>query len=160
VAASAQNADQRGIKGRSSTVNAVFYPEWRCFAFLGIYTKSCNQITTFWELTPHLEGRTFQPRVLGLYDQPTHEEVCKLRSDATLTEECRFASELYPARVTLSASAGLGAVPSKTFAVFQPSRREYRELSTLRNARDQAAPRRREMTRTQNGPNPISEEEI
>ena len=125
-----------------------------------IYTKSCNQITTFWELTPHLEGRTFQPRVLGLYDQPTHEEVCKLRSDATLTEECHFASELYPVRATSSASAGLGAVPSKTFAISQPSRREYRELSTLRNARDQAAPRRREMTRTQNGPNPISEEEI
>ena len=123
----------------------------RAFALVSysrIYTKSCNQITTFWELTPHLEGRTFQPRVLGLYDQPTHEEVCKLRSVATLTEECHFASELYPVRATSSASAGLGAVPSKTFAISQPSRREYRELSTLRNARAQAAPRRREMTRT------------
>ena len=134
----------------------------RAFALVSysrIYTKSCNQITTFWELTPHLEGRTFQPRVLGLYDQPTHEEVCKLRSDATLTEECHFASESLPARTTSSASAGLGAVPTKAFAISQLSRGNYRELSTLRNARDQAAPRRREMTRTQKGPNPISEEE-
>ncbi len=135
----------------------------RAFALISysrFYTKSCNQITTFWELTPHLEGRTFQPRVLGLYDQPTHEEVCKLRSDATLTEECHFASELYPVRATSSASAGLGAVPTNTFAISQRSRGKYRELSTLRNARAQVAPRRREMTRTQNGPNPISEEEL
>ncbi len=145
----------RDFKSEFNTVRA-----FALISYSRLYTKRCSQITTFWELTPHLEGRTFQPRVLGLYDQPTHEEVCKLRSDATLTEECHFASELYPVRATSSASAGLGAVPTNTFAISQRSRGKYRELSTLRNARDQAAPRRREMTRTQNGPNPISEEEI
>jgi len=46
----------------------------RAFALISysrIYTKSCNQITTFWELTPHLEGRTFQSRVVGSHDQPS-----------------------------------------------------------------------------------------
>ncbi len=84
----------------------------RVFALISpsrFYTKRCSQIATFGELTRHLGGRKFKPRVVGLLDQPPTEISLQVGQMPLLTQECHMRRSPSSLGVTSSPSARLGA---------------------------------------------------